>query len=333
MSALVLIAVLAASPDARPVHVTIELPPSGCPLTTEFSRRLVYRSERVQLIAETDRAAGWLDVKIAPSATGFEGTLVIRTVEHPADRRVINGKKCETVIDALALSAALLLDPQAKLGPVPAEAPVPEVIVLTPKPEPKPEPKPALPEVVIPNRQPDPTPNGPVITILAQGHITTVASGNTDLGGGLGVELSSQQRWAELFRPIARLGFGIGSGRTLQSTAGEMRYVVHALSRLELGARFLDGPLRPSVGLAMHLLTMEVASLAADDNRRSLRWLPVPTLWAGLSLRLGGWSISAQVDGGAHLVRENYVIDPDGAVFGVPQFALGAQLSVGRSFE
>lgn len=337
-----LVAMVLMASDARPIHVSVELS-EGCPEKTEFARRLVYRTERVTLVAHESKATLWLSVDVSRARTnGFRGTLQIRTSEHPVETRELSGKRCETVIDALALAAALLLDPEAKMGPVPIEAPVPIAVEVQPVQPVEVQPvevdagvpEPAVLEAIDAGVVEPPLTHQDsarlTLALFAGAHVTTAISGLADFGGGAAAELALDR---PLVSPVARLGLSLGSGRTLTAPAGAMGYALHALSRVELTARFGSGWLRPEAGLGLLLATVEVASLASDVNQRSLRWLPAPALVLRVGLFLGAWRVALHGELGPQLLRERYRVVPDGVVFTTPPVVISGGLQLGRALE
>jgi hypothetical protein len=133
----------ATAPDDR-VAIRIEyFAPAGCPLADDFEAEVRARTPRARS-AVAGEPARVFHVEILDEKNAAVGRMV---VEHDGERsgaRVLRGKSCSEVSSALALTAALSIDPAARLVLEPAPAPVARAA-----PEPAPQPAPArakLPE-------------------------------------------------------------------------------------------------------------------------------------------------------------------------------------------
>src|SRR6187399_1602737 len=93
--------------------------PSSCPSQGRFVARLRMHTQRLELSNESDALV--LDVAIARTSRGFSGTLEVAQSGRAAGTRTFEAAECPEVVWALALSAALSIDPQANLT-VAAEA-------------------------------------------------------------------------------------------------------------------------------------------------------------------------------------------------------------------
>jgi hypothetical protein len=110
---------LVAGPSrADPASVVARLDyeaPAGCPEATTFQRRVQGRTQRV-VFADTGESTRFI-VRVKKTGDGFSATLTRRETngQSLAARRV-RGSDCATVVDALALTAALSVDPDALLS-------------------------------------------------------------------------------------------------------------------------------------------------------------------------------------------------------------------------
>ncbi|MBX7100122.1 MAG: hypothetical protein K1X89_20575, partial [Myxococcaceae bacterium] len=146
MNALLLALLLTApdAPDRRPTRVKVDLAP-GCPVEL-FERALVFRTDRVALVTSDAEATAFIDVAVTARGKRFDGQLKVRADGLATSKR-LSGPRCETVIGALSLAAALVLDPEgAKTGPLPPEVPPapppPPPVVVEPAPPAEPAPPP-----------------------------------------------------------------------------------------------------------------------------------------------------------------------------------------------
>ena len=105
---------------ARPVSAQETVPvvlsysaPSSCPPQGRFVARLRMHTQRLELSSQPESLA--LDVTIARTTRGFSGTLAVAHPGRPAGTRTFEASECPEVVWALALSAALSIDPQANV--------------------------------------------------------------------------------------------------------------------------------------------------------------------------------------------------------------------------
>jgi hypothetical protein len=87
------------------------------------------RTERVRL-ASADERATELQVRLSQSGTGAHGELRMLGESGETDTRKVDGGSCDEIVEALSLTAALALDPSARVTP----APVTSTEESTPKP-------------------------------------------------------------------------------------------------------------------------------------------------------------------------------------------------------
>ncbi len=107
-----LVASQVSAQDAVPVALTYSAPAS-CPTQGRFITRLRMHTQRVLLSNAADALT--LQVAIVRSGHGFAGTLEVAQQGRPPGTRTFEGVDCPDVVWALALSAALSIDPQANL--------------------------------------------------------------------------------------------------------------------------------------------------------------------------------------------------------------------------
>jgi hypothetical protein len=98
--------------------------PAGCDDPEPFWRALVERTARVSP-SELPSAEILLDVQLQPSRRGVLGMLQIVRAGFATEPRYVEAARCDEVVQALALTAALGIDPEA-LTHVPQNANPPE---------------------------------------------------------------------------------------------------------------------------------------------------------------------------------------------------------------
>lgn len=127
--AAVLVAALA--PRARAEVPEIDEPrfhlayaaPAGCPDRAAFLSAILARTKRSRLASEGE-AATELAVAIEATPARTNGRLEVREVDDTRQLRSVSSDSCADVAQALALIAALILDPDARIGDEPSSAPV-----------------------------------------------------------------------------------------------------------------------------------------------------------------------------------------------------------------
>jgi len=107
---------------------------TGCPSEGDFREAVAARTKEAEWATPNEVTERDLDVSVVNDRDTFKGRLTVHKAGTPSATRHITGESCDEVIAALALVAALAIDPQAVTSPLPARsAPV------TPVTEPVPE--------------------------------------------------------------------------------------------------------------------------------------------------------------------------------------------------
>jgi len=307
---------------APPIGVSLEYSaPAGCPDASSFREQVQARTGRVSFDEPRPPGALAWSVKIVETGGGSRGTLRV-TRENPSQlERSVKASTCEQVADALALVAALSVDPDASLSP-------------------REKPKPAKPSSAAP-----PAASGsksrPRHAAPADASATKLALGLT-LTGRTGS--ASHIAWAP--RPFVGISFrsraGYVWGIALSATQVRGSAAVDvgqadftwSLGRLEVfpvRKSFGNWRLEPALFLeAGQLRARGVAVTPAAEVRR-------PALLAGA---LGRASLLAfellelEVEGGpiVPLVRDRFYLLENTTVFRVPAASLYFGAGVGVEF-
>lgn len=106
----------ASAQEPVPVALTYSAP-SSCPTQGRFVARLRMHTRRVQLSSDPDGLT--LQVAIVRTGEGYSGTLGVAQRGRPPGTRNFEAADCADVVSALALSAALSIDPEANLTVAP----------------------------------------------------------------------------------------------------------------------------------------------------------------------------------------------------------------------
>ena len=117
--------------ETQPMHVSYTAP-AGCSSRDTFVRELTLRTARVAVVDAAEPAASFV-VELVDRGPRVLGQLRLIEPDGSETARAVSGATCEEVVPALALIAAVLVDPEsltrARTPPpaaAPAEAPHPE---------------------------------------------------------------------------------------------------------------------------------------------------------------------------------------------------------------
>jgi hypothetical protein len=107
-------AVHAASPDREPAlpFRVVGSSSAGCGPADTFSSELSWRTNRLRPAAEGEHAIIWI-VETFTTESGVRGQLTTRTLTGTVTQREVPGPNCREVESAMALIAALMVDPLA----------------------------------------------------------------------------------------------------------------------------------------------------------------------------------------------------------------------------
>ena len=307
--------------EAEPIRFSYDAPPA-CPDLAELQARIRARTSRFAPSDAPDaREFRIRVVGEAPSRGAF-------TVKGPDGRgatRSFAGASCDEVVSALALAAALAIDPLALVAP---QTPPPPPAVPLPNPRPiAPPPPPALPVLPTPRAEAPPPPPSSRVTVGAYASLAWPATPNPLYGGGAFSEL----RLRAPFEPSFRLGLEGGASADVTNVAARVAFsrvmgVVQAcaiawrpwgVARMELCARMEAGALRAR----------------AEDIARAIStsrpWL-APGAAIGLRVALpGDFFLDGQLALTVPLWRDDYRLLPDTDVLHVPPVSAAAGLAIG----
>lgn len=293
-------------------------PNAECPAIGSFSRRVLARTSRARL-ATSESADVAFVLSVERDAEGASGTLDV-TEGGARSVRNVRGASCEEVVDALALIAAVTLDPNASTRPIASEA--------VPPPSTAPEPARAEPARALPPLPPRTAPpanrseraelapswrfGGGVRGSLAQGLAP-------DPVFALGAFLSARlPRDGSTFEPLLLAGVWLArSGEYDATTSGgedlgtaQFRWlagdIVGCPLRVPASGEFA---LRPCVGLEAGRLTGK-GRAARNSAEESATWLAMTG-----SARLA-WTLFDRLEidlttgGFLSLVRDDFFFEP-----------------------
>lgn len=311
----------AGAQPAPVVSVTLEYAAiEGCPDAASFEAQVRARTPRVSFAAPgASGTLTWI-VELGPTNGGSRGTLRVLGESQGTLERGVTAASCEQVVGALALVAALSVDPEASLS---------ESTEPSPRP---PAPSPSKPPAPVPSRRPPEQ----VVTPRAVRFMVGLA-----LVGRSG--LAPELVWA----PQAALGlsFRTGGGHTwgvrLSGLHASSQGAVDAAS-----ARFTSNlvrlqafPLR--VGSAAWRFEPAAFAEAGELSARGVGITPThsvrrPVAWAGalgrLSLVMSPLLVEVEVGGALPFVRDRFYVYENTTVFRVPAGSAFASVGAGLEF-
>lgn len=109
--------------EGAPVRLEYHAP-AACPDAESVREAVRLRAPRVRVVDEQG-AGSVLRLVVEPAVGSFRGTLEIRDANGSRMHRELSGPSCEGVVSALALVAALALDPMSDAGEAPPSTPSP----------------------------------------------------------------------------------------------------------------------------------------------------------------------------------------------------------------
>jgi len=300
----------------------------SCPGRSKFVEELTARTPKVA-VSDAGHAKRTFVVTLRPKDAGFVGRLEIQAGEPTATTREITGQSCAAVVSAVALVAALAVDPDSLRGDAPD------------KPAPSSTPAPPVATNAIPLASP-PAKSASLIVetpdkrdwtwaIGAKAETNSVIAPHLSFGAGVFVEL-------EAVRLVAHYAV---TG-TIQQDTGSAHFDWAALSLegcparprwgavgLDLCGAFAGGVLRGHGDD----VPAPLQSFQAEDPLRPW-WSVAPLLRVSWALSRS-WSIEAEGSLVIPLRRDTFVFkQPERRVFyEVPTLGAAAGLGIGYRFD
>ena len=332
--------------STEPVSVSVE-GHAGCRDAEFFLQQIFARTSRARRAASGEAGRAFV-VRIVEQPPNSTGSLVIREGTGAVSTREVTAATCDEVMAALALVAALTIDPQAVTTPVPVSPPTtspPEPPVATAPPKQQPPPPERAPEPkVLPTDEP---PKRDTAAATPR-RVRLGAQVAAEVMNGFAPDLALLPRaLVELEIDLARSSWLVPSLR-LSAARGEGETIVEGVGRASFvwtGARLEVCPVRAGEGVgpyARPCLGTDIAALSASghdlpETRSSTRaWVaPLVTLRAGWRLPFGlGFELYA--GGSFPLVDDQFDFDDQRNarrvfVHEVPRLSFFAGLAAGMS--
>jgi hypothetical protein len=299
-----------------PIRVVFDAP-ADCSTGEAFYQGVRSRTDRVRR-AETGETGTELGVRVTKTAGKVHGELLLTGENGESDRRVVDGETCDEVVEALSLTAALALDPTARVSPA----------VVAPPAKP-----PEAATAPCPTCPPPPPASGFELGLHARGAMQQIVTPCVSFGGSIGASVSSVAS-----SPTGPwFGFGLGYlGNDLVDEPDDFK--AHLTT-----ASVSACPLRPRLGSIFFVSPcalvkggfLEARGLGVSDPKWVFR------TWASLGaeivleLELGaGFSIELAPSLEIPLIKRHFVTgEPPEALAETPAVSAGVSLGIGYHFQ
>ncbi len=350
---MVLTGVLAATGLAQAEETAAEEPlrltydaPASCPTRADFMNQVRARTDRVAFVATP--SARRLVVSVAGAANGFDGSLQIATKGQSTSTRRFSDPNCAEVVSALALAAAVAVDPNAKTGALPVSSdPAPSAVGRLPATAPRiakpadasdtqriassvPAPTPSPPPPRARPRDDRPPPEAHIEAGLALrvGVLPTVL-----IGAQLASSLSSPGLpWLERFRFSG--AYARSSILTPDDDAADYQWFDVRLDWCPWTPRTsanVSLEICAAPGVAAVRASGKAPDITADSDTA---WIPTMSLVGGArSTLIGPLFLGVRALVGVHFLRDTFVFEsPRRVVHPIPAVSGGFDLSFGVQF-
>ena len=313
---------------AEPIRVELSAHP-GCSTSSELLRAVLARTARARA-AKAGEEARTIHVEISSddAQSKLVGELSISDPTAPdqaSEKRIISSDSCRELFDALALFAALAVDPQASTEPL-----KPEVEQSPSKPEPSP-----------PSAPLRPTPRASQRRTLGA---SVGVEGGTFAADTAGLMLVAEPylalSWGAphgsgvAFSPLARLSFASAGGDTRETLDGpaHLHWTALRLGGCPLEFTILRGlSLRPCLELSGGALSATGKTIAHPESH-TLSWASVGAAgrieWHPHPLVEVAASLGAELP----LKRDHFYFEPDTFAYQAPAVLGRALVGVGLHF-
>ncbi len=296
-----------------------------CPDRASFVAAIQARTARPQLVTEDGEAIALrvaIDAKHPDSASG---RLDLREPDGTEETRSVTSRTCAEVASALALVAAVMLDPDISDSPTEPLAPIVTPGVVTPAPPPL---------------APAPPPIRTLPPPYRGTRWTTSAGAEVGALGGIGPALAPM---VGALLEVERSGAFVSTGRiSIEVARTESDLRTGSQTYEWLGGSFrlcpihfeFAGALRaaPCAGMQIAAHRGTTSDVPRPSSHLGL-WL-APTLGAALGVRLSS-SVTLELQGAAiaPLRRNRFFLAPDSTIFEVPLVSGTASLATTVTFQ
>lgn len=306
---------------------------AGCPSEAQFVDEVTARVTRpVRFGAEG--AAVQMVVTLFPSGEQVTGKLEVSRAASEPTHRDFTASSCEEVGSALALVAALALDPNARTDALPVKAASTETGAAVPLAEAPPPPPVAPPAPLAPAPAPAPPPTNSARYAFwagaAGGGVVGAAPKLLGLiGAGAGLRVLDQRLFAPSLQLTPLWGKTGVTGPT--TSKGEFTWALGRLELCPVSVR-LSAPVRldPCAALEVGRLTARGTNASVEVPVTAGRWWVAPGATLSLHASFDGWFVRA----GAVLLfpatRDEFVFrEPTQSIHQASPVVVGGSLGLG----
>lgn len=301
--------------------------PEGCGSVQTFTEEILKRTERLRLAEGREQALGFF-AHLARTPEGVLGKLAIREVDGALTLREVPGHDCPEVLSAMALIAALTVDPLAR-----ADREVPVAERRKPSKPPPPRPRPPAPTSRPERPEPAAEPSAGIGFAVGQ-RVTAQSAVMPGISFGLGVHVEAISKAQSLFSPMLRVSALLSRSGALEEPPGvaELDWATARVSVCPL--RFgSDHALsaRPCAFLDAGRLHGEGSSLTPADER-SVFWTAAGAEMTASARLTGPLRVGADVGIVLPFRRDRFIFEPDFEIHEVPAVGFSAGIGLGLLF-
>jgi hypothetical protein len=320
-----------AAGEPEPVRASVEFrAPPDCGSRADLVARITRRSDRIRI--EDASAPRRLEVEITPDGAQLVATLALEQASGRRSSRTLRAPSCDEALEAIALVAALSLDPTASTAPE-QELPITPAPSTVQAPAPSDERAPSVPE----------EPPASTAERIAFGGSVTLA-GQALFGPapaalpGIGFSLSGRIDRPSVVAPVLRLGYAhsVRGGFAPEEGVGTASFVLDAgtleACPLRVGTRVVS-VLPCALVSGGRLRVSGSEALLAQSHSRP--WWVAGGSLLGLLRPVGLLEVQASFSVGIPLIRDVFQFAPAApghVVHSVPGVAYGVGLGAGLAF-
>jgi hypothetical protein len=310
---------------------------STCSNAESFAEQLLRRTERLRH-ASGDEPALLFRIAIAPSGATLNGRLSVRELDGSETARDVPGATCEEVTTAMALIAAVLVDPNAAAEPHPEPGPEPSPPPLSPATTSTPSPASRKPDPVQPAKAAEPKATPSRVTLGGGAMFALEGAVGPEPTPALSLDVEAALERGELLSPLVVIAFEYAFPTRAETPNGVARLQWMAGRATGCPVRFPKGgryALRPCV-------FFEYGKLAASGEETERPASP-SMVWSALGSTLRGeysavGALLVVLEGGfvVPLQRETFYFEPpapENVAFTVPSVAATVRLGVAARFD
>jgi hypothetical protein len=305
--------------------------PAGCGSPADLVGRITRRSERIRFEPGPEKSRK-LAVAIAPEGQALVARLELEQVSGRGSSRTLRASTCDEALEAVALVAAVSLDPTASTAPERELLPSP----ATPPPV-------TPPPAEAPGAEPESAPSVPPAEALVAGVSATIV-GQASWGPapsflpGIGLALAVELETGTLFSPLARASYvhSGGGGFNPETGTGEAAFELNQgtleICPLRLGSR--KAALYPCPSFTGGRLLAK-GSDTLDAETHSRPWWVIGGTLLALFHPFGPLELQLSGSAGIPLIRDTFQFEPEEPghlVHEVPGAAFAIGLGAGAVF-